>query len=161
PTSKELNDKETVHDSRNRWYIRFAWSERKDAKWTSKRLSKASLRTPCLESGDRPITAEEFSFNTYVTNDRIQIKCYGPVVAEQQSSGGTSGTTNPPKDPPLWTGSSQVSIDFVDPLTGHWRNDIDITVYQDEREILSLRNADNNMRFDLWSYFGWNPIPDW
>src|SRR5262249_32275176 len=109
PTSKELNDKDTVHDSKNRWYIRFAWSERRNGKWTSKRLSRESLRTDCLESGDRTLTAEDFAFITYVTNDRIQIKCYGPVVAAQPSSAGTSGTVNPAKDPPLWTGSSQVS----------------------------------------------------
>jgi hypothetical protein len=161
PTSKELNDKDTVHDSKNRWYIRFAWSERRNGKWTSKRLSKESLRTNCLESGDRTVTAEDFSFSTYVTNDRIQIKCYGPIVAAQPPSGGTSGTANPAKDAPLWTGSSQVSIDFVDPTTGHWRTDIDIAVYEGEREIVTLRNNDNNGRFDLWSYFGWSPIPDW
>jgi hypothetical protein len=162
PTSEELNDKDTVHDSKNRWYIRFAWSERRNGKWTSKRLSKESLRTHCLESGDRTVTAEDFSFSTYVTNDQIQIKCYG-LVTEQPSSGGTSGTANPAKDPPLWTGSSQVSIDFVDPITGHWRTDIDITVYEDEKEIVTLRGNDpsNNGRFDLWSYFGWNPIPAW
>ena len=157
-TSKELNDKSTTQDSKNCWYIRFAWSERRNGKWTAKRMSKDSLPTPCLDSGDRTLTTDDFSFNTRVTNDQITINCYGPPDGSQSSD---AGGADAPEDPALWTGSSQVSIDFVDPTTSHWRTDIDITVYQGDRELLTARGSNNNGRFDLWSYFGQNPVPDW
>jgi Tc toxin complex TcA C-terminal TcB-binding domain/Neuraminidase-like domain/Salmonella virulence plasmid 28.1kDa A protein len=162
-TSEELNNRSATQGSRNRWYIRFAWSERRNGKWMSKRMSKDSLRTPCFDSGDQTLTTDDFAFNTRITNNQITINCYGPPADDQPSDTGTTGasTTVTPKDPPLYSGTSQVSIDFVDPTTDHWRTDINITVYQGDGELFSLQGSNSNGRFDLWSYFGWSPIPDW
>lgn len=152
-TSNELNDTSKVHDSKDRWYIRFARSERRNGKWLPKRLSKEALRTPCVESGDRRIMAEDFSFRTDVTNDRIQVHCFGPV-ASQFSSGGTSGAAAA-EQPPLYEGSSKVVIEFMDPTTGVRRTDIDITVYYDDgKKQFTESGRAVGGRFELWKRVG-------
>jgi hypothetical protein len=176
PPSNQLNDKKT-HDSREHWYIRFAWSELRNGAWTPKRLSADSMQTAATQTSDRTFTEDDFSFKTEVTPDHVTIKCYGPVVTGVDDAGDT--TTDPTSTdvnflpgptPPSPVMPSQVSIDFVDPTTSHWRDDIDITVYQafpdaqppqPPRELFTLMARDVQGRFDLWSHFGWSPVPDW
>jgi hypothetical protein len=114
PTSKELNDKQQTHDSHDRWYVRVAWSELTNGKWSPKRVSKGALKTPVVETGDRPITEADFSFKTDVTGGGIHIKCYGPHVPEPTN-------TRPVHDPPpntkgqkIYSGTAWASIEFWD-----------------------------------------------
>ena len=148
-TKDELNDKQNTHDSKNRWYIKFAWSERKNGKWSPKRVSKEPLRTECVESGDTSFVATDFSFKTDVSRDGITIKCYGPIVTEESSQGLAADNKNVPASGTqteyLYTGPSNIVIGFLYSSNGPWRDNIDIVVdvlRDGVTESLSYTNSD-------------------
>lgn len=114
PTSKELNEKQQTHDSRDRWYVRVAWSELTNGKWTPKRVSKGALKTPVVETGDRPITEADFSFKTDVTGGGIHIKCYGPHFPEPTNTGPLQDPPPNTKGQKIYSGTAWASIEFWD-----------------------------------------------
>jgi hypothetical protein len=166
PTSAQLNNKNQTQDSRDRWYIRFAWSELKNGKWAAKRLSKDSLRTPAVASSEHQVSADDFSFKTRVSDDGITILCYGPTV-DATPTVDPATTAVDDEGTLLYSGNSQINIDLSNPVTNQWRTDIDLAIYDaaSKAKLFTITGSSvRNQQYEIWNFFGLdqnNHVPLW
>ena len=94
PTAQERKDKDNPRTPRNRWYIKFAWSECRNGKWSPKRVSKETLKhQPWRLTGarlsrrisrSRPISPKTASASS-VTGQTSMIRPRGKQERPQQS----------------------------------------------------------------------------
>ncbi len=155
PTEQQRLDKDHPQDAQDRWFVKFAWSERTDGRWSPKRVSRQPLRTPAVESGDRSISEDEFSFKTDVSDDSIVIKCYGPTFLGAGTGAGTGGTQNPPPEGHLLARrSANCVIWFLDKDGQPKDTSLTILIYQNGKKLLTLESRDAGGRVDVWNNFG-------
>jgi hypothetical protein len=149
PTTQERLDKDNPREPRNRWYVKFASSERKQGKWSPKRVSKP-LRTRVVESDDHTFEEADFSFKTEVADSAIVIKCYGPVFYGAETTEGSPQR----EGQPLGHAKGASVIWFLDKNGQLGDTSLTIFVYStDGRKLLTLDSRDGG-RVDVWNNFG-------
>ena len=161
PTSTELADKDHPQEARNRWYIKLAWSECKSGRWSPKRVSKDSLRTPAVEFGDRDIDEASFSFKSVVTDDGVTIRCYGPNFNDPAPAPGTTAQKQPPPEKEgyfLAKRTANCGIWFRD-QNNNWATNLTVLVYEGDTKLLTLESKDGNGFVEIWKNLG--ATPEW
>jgi hypothetical protein len=158
PTAEELKKKDDPQEPKNRWWIKFAWSEFRNGKWSSKRVSKA-LDTSIVDSGQQTDGEANFSFKTDVGAGAISIKCYG-----RQDRQATSPASDEPrkKGQFLSSFSANSSLNFFDYDTNDRLDGVTVFVYPADGTPTELFNVPSkNGVVELWSYYGGDVQTDW